>query len=41
MLLRMTLRQAFGVFFKGSLGLLSIWMSPVGQAAEDGLERMK
>ena len=37
----MTLRQALGVFFKGSLGLLSIWMSPVGQAAEDGLEKMK
>lgn len=37
----MKLRQAIGVFVKGSLGLLSIWMSPAGQAAEDGLERMK
>ncbi|MBL9172546.1 MAG: rhodanese-like domain-containing protein [Verrucomicrobiales bacterium] len=37
----MTLRQALGVFLKGSLGLLSIWMSPASQAAEDGLERMK
>ena len=37
----MTLRQAFGVFFKGSLGLLSIWMSPAGRAAEEGLEKMK
>lgn len=35
------MRQAVGVFVKGSLGLLSIWMSPAGQAAEDGLERMK
>lgn len=37
----MTLRQALEVFIKGSLGLLSIWWSPVGQAAEDGLQRMK
>lgn len=37
----MTLRQALGVFFRGSLGLLSIWMSPTGRAAEDGLEKMK
>lgn len=37
----MTVRQALGVFVKGSLGLLSIWMSPSGQAAEDGLEKMK
>jgi len=37
----MTLQRAFGVFVKGSLGLLSIWTSPAGQAAEDGLQRMK
>lgn len=37
----MTLRQAIGVFIKGSLGLASIWMAPAGQAAEDGLEKMK
>jgi rhodanese-related sulfurtransferase len=37
----MTLRQALGVFLKGSLGLLSIWWSPAGRAAEDGLQRMK
>ena len=41
MLPPMRLRQALGVFLKGSLGLLSIWMSPAGQAAVDGLERMK
>lgn len=37
----MTVRRALGVFIKGSLGLLSIWMSPTGRAAEDGLEKMK
>lgn len=37
----MTLRRAMGVFVKGSLGLLSIWLSPPGQAAAEGLEKMK
>ena len=37
----MTLGQAIRVFIKGSLALLSVWTSPVGQAAEEGLDKMK
>ncbi|HAB16136.1 MAG TPA: rhodanese-like domain-containing protein [Verrucomicrobiota bacterium] len=37
----MTVARAWRVFTKGSLALLSVWNSPVGQAAKDGLEKMK
>lgn len=37
----MTVGQAIRVFLKGSLALLSVWTTPVGQAAVEGLEKMK
>lgn len=37
----MTVARALRVFFKGSLALVSVWSSPAGRAAENGLVRMK
>jgi len=37
----MTIGRALRVFGKGSLALLSVWLSPAGRAADDGLEKMK
>lgn len=37
----MTVGRAWRVFVKGSLALLSVWLSPPSRAAEEGLEKMK
>jgi len=37
----MTAGQAIRVFVKGSLALLSVWLSPAGRAADEGLAKMK